>query len=139
MALYLIDTNVLAALSKPIPSRAVERKVTKHLGEMVTAATVLHEMWFGIERLPRSRRRAELDREAERITSYTDALGAQTEPDVVTVSRKAFPDGLPAVGDGAAAPPEKSATGADSGGRASRARENRPGGFTWRAARSSSQ
>ena len=62
MALYLIDTNILSALSRPTPARAVERKVTKHLGEMVTAATVLHEMLFGIERLPRSRRRAELEK-----------------------------------------------------------------------------
>jgi tRNA(fMet)-specific endonuclease VapC len=28
----------------------------------VTASVVVHEMWFGIERLPRSRRRAELER-----------------------------------------------------------------------------
>jgi tRNA(fMet)-specific endonuclease VapC len=62
MPLYLIDTNILSALSKPTPARALERKVTKHLGEMVIAATVLHEMWFGIERLPRSRRRAELEK-----------------------------------------------------------------------------
>lgn len=62
MARYLIDTNILSALSKPTPARAVERKVTKHLGEMVIAATVLHEMWFGIERLPRSRRRTQLER-----------------------------------------------------------------------------
>lgn len=62
MPLYLVDTNILSALSKPIPARAVERKVTKYLGEMVIAATVLHEMWFGIERLPQSRRRAQLER-----------------------------------------------------------------------------
>ena len=62
MALYVIDTNILSALSKPTPARVVERKVTKHLVQMVIAATVLHEMWFGIERLPRSRRRVELER-----------------------------------------------------------------------------
>jgi tRNA(fMet)-specific endonuclease VapC len=48
---YLLDTNVFATLSQPRPHRSVER-----------AFIVVHEMWFGIERLPRSRRRAELER-----------------------------------------------------------------------------
>jgi tRNA(fMet)-specific endonuclease VapC len=61
MALYLLDTNVFAALSSAKPSRAVERAFTKHTGEIVTAAVVLHEMWFGIARLPHSRRRTELE------------------------------------------------------------------------------
>ena len=62
VALYLLDTNVFAALSQPKPQRVVERAFAKHTGEIVTAAVVLHEMWFGIERLPRSRRRTELER-----------------------------------------------------------------------------
>ena len=61
MTLYLLDTNVFAALSSAKPSRVVERAFTKHAGEIVTAAIVLHEMWFGIERLPHSRRRADLE------------------------------------------------------------------------------
>jgi len=61
MALYVLDTNVFAALAKPARSRAVERKVAKHFAELATTATVLHEMWFGVERLPRSRRRTELE------------------------------------------------------------------------------
>src|ERR1700733_14646812 len=59
---YLLDTNVFAALAQPKPHRGVERAFTKHVGEIVTAALVVHEMWFGIERLPRSRRRTELER-----------------------------------------------------------------------------
>ncbi len=61
MTLCLLDTNVFAALSNPNPSRAFERAFTRHTGVIVTAAVVLHEMWFGIERLPRSRRRRELE------------------------------------------------------------------------------
>ncbi|MFI5301651.1 MAG: PIN domain-containing protein, partial [Polyangiales bacterium] len=34
----------------------------KHAESIVTASIVLHEMWFGIERLPRSRRRDHLER-----------------------------------------------------------------------------
>ena len=59
---YLLDTNVFAALSQPKPRRGVERAFTKHAAELVTASIVVHEMWFGIERLPSSRRRAELER-----------------------------------------------------------------------------
>ncbi len=59
---FLLDTNVFAALSRPKPSRRVERAFTKHAGELVTASIVVHEMWYGVERLPRSRRRTELER-----------------------------------------------------------------------------
>jgi tRNA(fMet)-specific endonuclease VapC len=59
---FLLDTNVFAALSRPRPHRGVERAFTRHAGEVVTASIVVHEMWFGIERLPRSRRRTELER-----------------------------------------------------------------------------
>ncbi len=62
MALYLLDTNVFAALSQPKPQRVVERAFAKHARELVTASVVLHEMGFGIARMPRSRRRADLER-----------------------------------------------------------------------------
>jgi predicted nucleic acid-binding protein len=50
VALYLLDTNVFAAFSQPKPQRAVERAFAKHVGELVTASVVVHEMGFGIER-----------------------------------------------------------------------------------------
>lgn len=59
---FLLDTNVFAALSQPKPSRSVERAFTKHAADIVTASIVLHEMWYGIARMPRSRRRGELER-----------------------------------------------------------------------------
>jgi tRNA(fMet)-specific endonuclease VapC len=59
---FLLDTNVFAALSQPRPHRGVLRAFARHAGEVVTASVVVHEMWFGIERLPRSRRRTELER-----------------------------------------------------------------------------
>jgi len=52
VALYLLDTNVFAALSQPKPPRAVERAFAKHAGELVIASVVLHEMGFGIESVP---------------------------------------------------------------------------------------
>jgi tRNA(fMet)-specific endonuclease VapC len=59
---YLLDTNIFAALALPKPARGVERAFAKHAGELVTASVVVHEMWFGIERLPRSERRARLEK-----------------------------------------------------------------------------
>ena len=59
--MYLLDTNVFAALALPKPVRSVERSFTKHASELVTASVVVHEMWFGIERLPHSERRARLE------------------------------------------------------------------------------
>lgn len=59
---FLLDTNVFAAISQRKPDRGVERAFKKHVAELVTASLVVHEMWFGIERLPRSRRRTELER-----------------------------------------------------------------------------
>jgi tRNA(fMet)-specific endonuclease VapC len=57
---YLLDTNVFAALSQPTPHRGVERAFTKHAAELFTASVVIHELWFGIERMALSRRRAAL-------------------------------------------------------------------------------
>jgi tRNA(fMet)-specific endonuclease VapC len=59
---YLLDTNIFAALALPKPARSVERAFAKHAGELVTASVVVHEMWFGIERLPRSERRTHLEK-----------------------------------------------------------------------------
>jgi tRNA(fMet)-specific endonuclease VapC len=59
---FLLDTNIFAALSQPKPHRGVERAFARHAGEVLTASVVVHEMWFGIERLPSCRRRTELER-----------------------------------------------------------------------------
>ncbi len=75
MTVYLLDTNVFAALSQPKPVRAVERAFrTRASGEVVTASVVVHEMWFGIERMPRSRRRTELERFMAEIVSPLKVL-----------------------------------------------------------------
>ena len=72
--MYLLDTNVFAALALPKPARAVERAFTKHASALVTAAMVVHEMWFGIERLPRSERRARLERFMTEVASGVRVL-----------------------------------------------------------------
>lgn len=71
---FLLDTNVFAALSQPRPNRVVERAFVKHAADLVTSAVVVHEMWFGIERMPRSRRRAELERFMAEVVAGVRAL-----------------------------------------------------------------
>jgi tRNA(fMet)-specific endonuclease VapC len=66
---FLIDTNVFAAVAQPRPHRGIERAFGKHAQDLVTSSVVVHEMWFGIERLPRSRRRVELERFMSEVVS----------------------------------------------------------------------
>jgi len=54
---YLLDTNVLSEAVKTKPDKSVMGKFEHLQGEMVTAAPVWHELQFGCQRLPRSRKR----------------------------------------------------------------------------------
>jgi tRNA(fMet)-specific endonuclease VapC len=67
--MYLLDTNVFAALAQPRPNRSLDRAFTKHASELVTASLVVHEMWFGILRLPPSARRERLEAFMNRVVA----------------------------------------------------------------------
>lgn len=54
---YLIDTNVLSEALKTVPDKSVLKMFEKWEKEIVTAAPVWHELQFGCQRLPRSRKR----------------------------------------------------------------------------------
>jgi tRNA(fMet)-specific endonuclease VapC len=54
---YLIDTNVLSEPLKTVPDKSVLKMIEKCENEIVTAAPVWHELQFGCQRLPRSRKR----------------------------------------------------------------------------------
>jgi predicted nucleic acid-binding protein len=56
---YVLDTNAVSALMKGEPS-AVERLRRASRPEVVMPQPVLTEIAYGIERLPRSKRRAAL-------------------------------------------------------------------------------
>lgn len=68
---YLLDTNVLSEAIKSSPNKNVMTMVEKHQDEIVTAAPVWHELQFGCQRLPRSRKR-------EIITSFLDDILKRT-------------------------------------------------------------
>lgn len=64
---YLLDTNILAETTKPQPNPAVLDRLNQFNQEIAIASITWHELWFGIERLPQSRKRQSLE-------SYMDRL-----------------------------------------------------------------
>jgi len=64
---YLLDTNVLSEAIKTVPDKKVLTMIERHQDEIVTAAPVWHELQFGCQRLPRSRKR-------EIIASFLDDI-----------------------------------------------------------------
>ena len=54
---YLLDTNVLSEAVKTAPDRNVMAMIEAHQGEIVTASLVYHELEYGCQRLPTSRKR----------------------------------------------------------------------------------
>ena len=58
---YLLDTDVVSEPTRPAPSAEVLRWLERHEGESAIAAPVWHELRFGCERLPRSRRRDSIE------------------------------------------------------------------------------
>ncbi|MBI4616062.1 MAG: type II toxin-antitoxin system VapC family toxin [Planctomycetes bacterium] len=58
---YLLDTNVLSDLCSRRPNRRLLSRVERHSRESGTAAPVLHELRYGCELLPPSRKRDSLE------------------------------------------------------------------------------
>ncbi len=61
MASYLIDTNILSEAAKPQPDAGVMQRLGIDGIELAIAATSLHELRFGIARLPNSERKRRLE------------------------------------------------------------------------------
>jgi tRNA(fMet)-specific endonuclease VapC len=57
MMKYLLDTNVLSEAVKTNPDKSVMKKLERNQDELVTAAPVWHELQFGCQRLPPSRKK----------------------------------------------------------------------------------
>lgn len=70
-ARYLLDTNVLSEPLRPRPDPRVVAKLKAHGGELATAAMVVHEMLFGLERLAASKKK-------EAIGAHIEGLLAST-------------------------------------------------------------
>jgi len=68
---YLLDTNVVSEPLRPQPIRGIIRRLRRHEDEIAIPSVVWHELRFGMERLPPSRRRTVLERYLEDIVLAT--------------------------------------------------------------------
>lgn len=59
---YLLDTNIVSEPLRPKPVPGVLQKLRRHEEEIAISSVVWHELRFGVERLPSSRRRDAIER-----------------------------------------------------------------------------
>ncbi|MFB2922342.1 type II toxin-antitoxin system VapC family toxin [Aerosakkonema funiforme] len=55
--LFLVDTNIISEPLRPIPNANVVEMLGRHKNEIALATTVWHELIFGCNRLPESKKR----------------------------------------------------------------------------------
>ena len=65
--LYLLDTNVVSEPLRPQPAANVMRRLRQYDGEIAIPSPVWHELRFGCDRLPPSRRRDAVKRYLETV------------------------------------------------------------------------
>jgi tRNA(fMet)-specific endonuclease VapC len=58
--LYLLDTNIIAEPTKPQPNQNVLDRLTQNTEAVAISAVSWHELWFGVDRLPPSRKQQNL-------------------------------------------------------------------------------
>jgi tRNA(fMet)-specific endonuclease VapC len=58
---FLLDTNVVSEPLRPAPNRRLLARLGRHSGTMGIAAPTWHELRFGCERLPKSRRKEQIE------------------------------------------------------------------------------
>jgi tRNA(fMet)-specific endonuclease VapC len=79
---YLLDTNAVSALMRG-DARVVKKLRALNKGEAAIPQPAMSEIAYGIERLPRSKRRSELEARFELVraelprSSWTDAVSEQ--------------------------------------------------------------
>ncbi len=58
---FLLDTIVLSEPLRSAPNRRLLARLDRHIGTMGIGAPTWHELRFGCERLPRSRRKEQVE------------------------------------------------------------------------------
>lgn len=58
---FLADTNVISEPTKKSPNPAVLENLKQYDGQVATASVVWHELWYGCQRLPASRKRQQIE------------------------------------------------------------------------------
>ena len=70
---YLLDTNIISEPLRPAPNQNVMAMIEAHQHELTITAVVWHELLFGYERLPESKKK-------EAIGAYLFDVVATTMP-----------------------------------------------------------
>jgi len=58
---FLLDTSTFSLAIAKQPSQPINEMLRKHSGEIAISSTVWHELQFGVQLLPQSKRRTELE------------------------------------------------------------------------------
>ena len=64
---YLLDSNILSEPSRPRPDEQVQSRLEAHRREICTAAPILHEMHYGLARMPEGARKQQLIRYVHQV------------------------------------------------------------------------
>ena len=70
---YLLDTNVLSEPARPLPNPQLMRQLDANQDCIATASVVVHELIYGLEKLPPSKKR-------RHIGEYLDQLLSSSLP-----------------------------------------------------------
>ena len=68
---YLLDTNILSEPLSVAPNKALLARLRSHEGELAISSVVWHELVFGANRLPQSRRRTAIERYLTQVVEAT--------------------------------------------------------------------
>jgi tRNA(fMet)-specific endonuclease VapC len=68
---YLLDTNIVSEPLRPQPNPGVMAQLAKHAGRAAIATVVWHELLFGCQRLPASRKRSAIDQYLQQVVRQT--------------------------------------------------------------------
>ena len=68
---FLLDTNIVSEAVRPFPNSVVLDKIEQNKGKVGIATVVWHELLFGLERLPPSRKRNALEAYLLRVVQAT--------------------------------------------------------------------
>jgi tRNA(fMet)-specific endonuclease VapC len=68
---YLLDTNIVSEPLRPNPAAGLLEKLRRHEEEIAISSVVWHELRFGANRLPQSRRRHAIERYIDEVVLTT--------------------------------------------------------------------
>ena len=71
---YLLDTNIVSEPIRPLPNSNVLGRIQQHRHEIATASLVWHELLFGCQRLPQSRKRQMIEAYLHNVVEQCCAL-----------------------------------------------------------------